>query len=368
FSEGSSTMKAHLMALLAVALPALEALAAPPARPTAQLRVAQQGPPPVVEHRGDYDPAPAPNEYFDEGCNTCAQPDNCCRDYGRLSAGYAFVLVQPHREDDLAFTRTVDDGTFIGTSDATFNQDLDLSPRVWLEYGRTNGLGAKVTYWQFDHASEVVSGSPSAVQVETLQTPVFRGLSLATSNPNETLFAQSDIDIDVLDFEGVKWTDFCCWRLGTTAGIRHAEITQGYQALRFNAAGAAASLLNSRHNFDGVGPTFSVEGRRAFGPLQFYSMARGSLLYGNGSLAFTRVEDIDTAAPLTNQVNFNRNDVLTVAEIQVGLEWHRECCNGNMFFVRTAMEGQVWQGVGSAISEDGDLGFFGFNIALGMSL
>lgn len=362
-------MKAHLMALLAVALPALEALAAPPARPTAQLRVAQQGPPPVVvDQPVDYDPAPAPNEYFDEGCNSCAQPDNCCRDCGRLSAGYAFVMLQPHREDDLAFTRTVDDGTFIGTSDATFDQGLDLSPRVWLEYNRCNGLGAKVTYWKFDHGSPLISDSPSADRVETLQTPVYRGLSLSTSNPNETLFAQSKIDIDVLDLEGVKWTDFCCWRLGTTAGVRYASVSQGYQALRLNVDDEPGAYLNSRHRFDGLGPTFSVEGRRAFGPLEFFSMARGSLLYGNGKLGFARVEDFDTANPLINAVSFSRNDVLTVAEIQVGLEWRRECCNGNMFFVRTAMEGQVWQGVGSAMSEDGDLGFFGFNIALGLSL
>jgi hypothetical protein len=50
------------------------------------------------------------------------------------------------------------------------------------------------------------------------------------------------------------------------------------------------------------------------------------------------------------------------------MEWRSYQCNGGWYFLRTALEGQVWQGAGSATNEDGDLGFFGLNVALGMTL
>ena len=361
---------AALLAMLVVAAPA----------------AAKQPAPHVVQPEEAYDAAPspeayghAPNEpgvygpgpygpeepYFDEGCPTCHSADACCCDMGRLSAGYAFVLVQPHLEDDLAFTNTVADTGFSATSDTTFDNEMELSPRVWLEYGRMNGLGVKVTYWQFDHSSPDRSATPAATGFETITTPTFGDFELTTAIPGEQISAASDIDVDSLDFEGTKWTQFECWRLGTTGGLRYASVAQGYQAALRDANGGFVGAIHSRHRFDGLGPTFSIEGRRPFGCLTFYSMARGSLLFGNGKFGFTAVDNL---AATTLRTSLERNDVLTVAEIGVGIEWRRQCCNGNMFFCRTALEGQVWQGAGSATSEDGDLGFFGLNVALGMSL
>jgi hypothetical protein len=355
-------MKIHLatlLALLAVLLMALECVAAE--------RAVAQGMPPEMHQHEIYEEGPGPDAYFDD-CPTCHSADCCC-DIGRWAAGFAFVIVQPHREDDLAFLSIVDSGTSSTTTDTNFENDTELSPRVWLEYNRGSGLGARVTYWQYDHGSPERSGSPADTGFETIVAPTFGDVEIATNVPGEVYTAVADIDLDVVDLEGTKWTQFECWEFGASGGLRFASVQQGYRGALFDEDGMALAGVDSSHRFDGVGPTFSIEGRRPFGVLTFFSMARGSLLFGNGRSGFTAVEGLGgTTAPFVTRTELERNDVLSVGEIQVGLEWRKYCCNGNWFFCRTAIEGQVWQGAGSARSEDGDLGFFGLNVAFGMTL
>jgi hypothetical protein len=287
---------------------------------------------------------------------------------GRWAAGFAFVIVQPHHENDIAFTSVVNDGSSSTTTDTNFEEDTELSPRIWLEYNRGTGLGARVTYWQYDHGSPERSATPADTGLQTITPPAFGAVDLSTNVPGQRYTAVSDIDLDVIDLEGTKWTQFECWQFGTTGGLRFASLSQAYRGTLSAAGGTALGSIDSSHRFDGIGPTFSIEGRRPFGSLTFFSMARGALLFGNGESGFTALEGIGGTAPFTTRASLERNDVLSVGEIQVGLERRKYCCNGNWFFCRTALEGQVWQGAGNAVNEDGDLGFFGLNVAFGMTL
>ena len=97
-----------------------------------------------------------------------------------------------------------------------------------------------------------------------------------------------------------------------------------------------------------------------------FAKARGSLLYGDGESSLSAGEDLDLATPILTTHATNRDDLLSIAEIQVGLQWHSACYHVYQPFLTVAMEGQMWHGAGSATSEEGTLGFFGLNAGAGL--
>lgn len=310
-------------------------------------------------------------------CPDCHQ-QQCCCNRGCLAAGFAFVMVRPHFENDVAFIDTIDDGN-VSTrqTDTSFDYDMELSPRVWLEYCRSNHLGIRATWWSFDHASPQLQATVDE-DGEEINSPVrfiranavaFEPLDLSARGDGDIFRTQASLDLDAIDLEGTKWTDFCTWQFGTTAGLRYASLQQDYASFVTTSEGQPLNAFVASHRFEGLGPTLSLEMRRPMGCWTWFSMARGSLLFGDGKFGFIAFENLDsTAGPLTTEVTRQRNDVLPVGELQVGLEWSKTYCNGGRFFGRAALEGQLWQGAGTHTEEDGYLGFFGFHAALGMTL
>jgi hypothetical protein len=97
-----------------------------------------------------------------------------------------------------------------------------------------------------------------------------------------------------------------------------------------------------------------------------FAKARGSLLYGDGESSLSAGEDLDLATPFTTTRTTSRDDLLSIAEIQVGLQWHSPYYQVYQPFFTVAMEGQMWHGAGNATSEEGTLGFFGFTTGAGL--
>src|SRR5690606_1729620 len=62
----------------------------------------------------------------------------------------------------------------------------------------------------------------------------------------------------------------------------------------------------------------------------------------------------------------SRDDLLSIAEIQVGLQWHSPYYQVYQPFFTVAMEGQIWNGAGNATSEQGTPGSFGFTSGAGL--
>ncbi|MEQ8838677.1 MAG: hypothetical protein RID07_17865, partial [Lacipirellulaceae bacterium] len=78
-------------------------------------------------------------------------------------------------------------------------------------------------------------------------------------------------------------------------------------------------------------------------------------------------EDLDLSTPFTTTRTTLRDDLLSIGEARVGLQWLGDVHdNGLQWMFSTAMEGQIWGNAGSASSEDADLGFFGFNVGGGV--
>ena len=80
------------------------------------------------------------------------------------------------------------------------------------------------------------------------------------------------------------------------------------------------------------------------------------------------VDDADLTTPFNTSRTTNRDDLLSIGEIQLGFRWQSLARRGQPYrpFLTAAVEGQTWNGAGSATSEDGSLGFFGFSTGAGL--
>jgi hypothetical protein len=89
-------------------------------------------------------------------------------------------------------------------------------------------------------------------------------------------------------------------------------------------------------------------------------------LFGDSTSRLNAIEDQDLDAQLTTVRTTSRDDLLPVGDVQVGLQWTPASYGVWNPYLHVAMEGQFWGGAGNASSETGNLGFYGFNFALGM--
>jgi hypothetical protein len=285
------------------------------------------------------------------------------------TAGVELTFLKPRFEDNTAFTVTESDGvTFETLSDAQFDYDLELSPRVWLQYEHGDGLGLRAKYWQFQHSAGAASGSPPANGFGRLESPEFSGVSISSAIPTDTYTAMTSMNAYAIDLEGTKCTQFCSWSLGVGAGVRYASVDQDYHAVLVDGTGDARGSIDFQHKIGGIGPTVSLSASRPYGcQLTLFGVARGALLYGDGESSTVVGEDLDLEEAFFTRRTRSREDLLPVGEMQVGVEWAPARCGIWQPLVGMALEGQLWQNVGNASSEEGDLGFFGFSVNVGAS-
>ncbi len=322
------------------------------------------GSPPVAYQGGD--------TYYEDGCETCGLGeclDSCTSVLRRpcWSGGIEFTLLRPHFENNAAFTTLDSDGdTFENFTETQFSHDMQLSPRIWIEALGGESLGFRAIYWQFDHPSAAATGTPPANGFGRITPQPFGSIDLSTTVPGSQFTANSDINAYSVDLELTKTISWGKCGILTSFGVRLAEIEQRYLGNLQDETGAQTGTMNFVHDLSGVGPTVSVRTQRPFTrQLSAFGVARGSLVFGEGTSSLTAVEDLDLDDQLTTAIFSSRDDLLPIGELQVGLQWV-PVCNGQLApYVHVAFESQIWGGAGNASSEDGNLGFFGFNVAVG---
>jgi hypothetical protein len=287
---------------------------------------------------------------------------------GKLNSGFAFTFLVPQFGDNIAFTTSQSDGaSFDQITPNQFDYGLKAGGRVWLEYICPSDLGLRARYWYFDHAADPLSASPSANGFGRITTPEFGDIDISTTVPGEVMSAGSGLSLNTVDLEGTKGIAFASATLDVSAGVRYGTYKQDYLAQLHGVDGALQGEIDFRHSYDGVGPTLALEARRELlGELSVFSMARGSLLFGYRRSALDGGEDLDLNTPFTTTSTNRRLDTLPIAEMQLGLDWQAMVAPTATLFAQIAMEAQWWQGIGSAATESGDLGLFGFNTAVGM--
>ncbi len=304
--------------------------------------------------------------------NTCGVQDPCgdtsCRPRTRLYGGFEATFLKPRFEENPAFMIRTDDGAGAVThTDTEFDYDLEFSPRVWLGADVCDGLGWRVSWWQFDHPAATSTASPPANNLGELTHPEFADVDISSTIPTDTFSAASGLNAYTIDLEATKQTGFGRWGLGLSCGLRYAFAEQTYLAQLRDVGNTLLGQINYRHSLEGFGPTMSLRAYRPWSSrLGMYCLARGSVLFGDGASTLSAGEDLDLITPITTTQTTNRDDLLSIGEIQLGLQWRGWRWRALRPFVSTAIEGQVWNGAGNASSETGTLGLFGFNTSLGV--
>ncbi len=306
----------------------------------------------------------------------CGDPV-CCEVYipsnsrAAFFAGFEATFVKPRFENNVAFTTMEADGaSFESFTDTEFDCDLEFTPRAFLGWRYGDKVGLRATWWQFDHAAATASANPPANGFGSITHPAFGAVDISSVIPTDTFTAAADLNAYTIDIEATRETSFCGWDLGVAGGVRYARSEQGYSAeLRDNATALRGSI-DYRQSIEGFGPTISLSAYRPIaGDAGFFCKARGSVLFGDGKSTLAAVEDADLMTPFNTSRTTNRDDLLSIGEIQLGFRWQSLDKRGQPYrpFLTAALEGQVWNGAGNATSEDGSLGFFGFNTGAGLT-
>jgi hypothetical protein len=147
-------------------------------------------------------------------------------------------------------------------------------------------------------------------------------------------------------------------------GLRFAHLNQDYNAswLSIPTDPTQDTVLNtllSGHNFDGIGPVVSLEGRYAMGSSGFAILAnaRGALLFGSGtqSVLLDTMENDSTGALVSESILTRSQStcgVLPMAELELGVEWGQKI-GFAQFSLQAMMVGQAWFYAGNAANQDG---------------
>ncbi len=306
-------------------------------------------------------------------CGTgCCDTVGCtgCNRGAKFFAGYEATFLQPRFSDNVAFTTTESDGaTFSTITDTEFNYDYDYAPRVHFGWEHQDGVGLRATWWQLDANADTETTNPPANGFGSITHPTFGTVDISTTIPTDIFTASSSIEAYTVDLEGTKQTSFCGWDLGVGGGLRYANLEQTYLAQMSDNANTLRGEIDYQSSIEGFGPTISLNASRPITRrMVLFSKARGSLLFGDGESSLTAGEDLDLVSPFTTNRTTSRDDILSIAEIQIGVKWRGNDRSHSIFnpFWSLALESQYWDGVGNATSEDGSIGFFGGNVAVGL--
>lgn len=319
-------------------------------------------------------------------CDSCSGDDCCCIGCGEpvccetcgpcllppaWYAGFEATFVKPRFEDNVAFTRMEADGaSFESFTDTEFDYDLEFTPRVFVGWQDNSGIGLRATWWQFDHAAATETANPPANGFGAITHPAFGSVDNSSVIPTDTFSAASDLNAYTIDLEATREKQFSAWDVSVAGGIRYAYSEQSYSAELRDNADTFRGSIDFRQSIEGFGPTISLSAYRPIATdAGIFCKARGSVLFGDGESTLTAVEDADLTTPFNTSRTTGGDDLLSIGEIQVGFRWQSLGRRGQTYrpFLSAALEGQIWNGAGNATSEDGALGFFGFNTGAGVS-
>jgi hypothetical protein len=305
----------------------------------------------------------------DTACGDCV--GGCFQTHGLgWFVGFEATYLRPHFDNNTAFTVTQSDGaTAESTNEVDFNYDLVFNPRVFLGWQDCDGSGVQVSWWQFDHSPEMLSDNPPSNGFGNISPPPFGSVDISTNVPTDVFTASSNLKLYAIDFEGTRQLMMGCWNIDMSGGVRYAFAEQHYLAQTRDSGNDLRGQINFRHSIEGIGPTIALNAQRILTPtLSTFYKARGSVLFGQGESRLAAGEDLDLANSFTTTSTTSRDDLLSIAEVQVGMRWQARPNQYRIFipFFSAALEGQVWNGAGSAASESGNLGFLGFNTGFGV--
>jgi hypothetical protein len=256
-------------------------------------------------------------------------------------AGAELPILKPHVDTILAGDSPfLDIGLAIRDIPQVRDFDYDASPRVWVGYVGCSGLGIRARWWQFD-------------ETEGTEGPIYDEFGNLIFDGR----VDGGLELSATDFEV---TDTIClgptWQLLLSGGVRYAEF-RFFGQIDGDLGGVGEGASGIEDYFDGIGATVAAELRRSLcWDLGLFASVRGSVLFGDEVFG---VFD-DFVVPLS--FRFEESAIVRpVWEIQLGLDWSREICDGVHFVTRALGEVQYWD----SIRDEYAIGLAGITLTAG---
>jgi hypothetical protein len=277
--------------------------------------------------------------------------------------------MRPYFKTDPAFR--VESGVFPNFANRVieFGLGTQFVPEINIGVVGANDLGFRVGWWGF------ATGDHQTVTGVLAESANPLGLSISTFPfTTDIVAADAHLNMNVWTFEATQDWQVCKCTMMAAGGLRYAHIAQQFSAVDLT----TGSFVRSGHNFDGIGPTLYLRGRRPCGCSGAYLFgdARGSLLVGRFKQSAFETFVGTTATETVDNADSSRM-VMAEGELELGAGWRRDC-GGIDTFVEIGVTGQIWSEVGNSSRStlgsegsgggiDNNLGLMGITIRAGIN-
>ncbi|QDT62814.1 Lpg1974 family pore-forming outer membrane protein [Calycomorphotria hydatis] len=284
--------------------------------------------------------------------------------------GFDFVFLKPRFGRNDAFF--MEDPTAGTGQNYALHHDFKTGWRVWAELVGDDDFGGRVRWFTFDQAAERYEYTANATSTYTVRlndqfaNPTNTGdIFVLPASAGDNIRVSGGLDVDVFDAEMSQRIRMNNWLFNVGGGFRYGKVTQDSNVTLSDAGGVIASS-QSNNSFHGIGPVAFAEMRRPIGcsGLSILANVRGSMLYGDHKDSIVNFDS--TAVTTTQQYHTNNQDLIPIAEMQLGVEWSVWLSNISVFSIQVAWETQTWFGTGNTRTRDDDLGFDGFTAAMAL--
>ncbi len=276
--------------------------------------------------------------------------------------GFSFMFTKLHFHE--SFRAMVTEPSTGKLDLIPYGQQYELTPRVWLGFQGSNGIGVRATFWDYyyrDGGLRLVNDGtrfPGA----TVTSTMFPAL-ISTVFPGDALAVNTFLSAATLDLEGTYEVRIRQAEVLLSGGLRYGNFDQRYGA---TVTGLAPASLRWSREFEGLGPTVGADMNLPLFGTRFYATggARLSFLFGEKTLARRVVNDLSPIAGPPVVVLKDAEEVSGAYATRLGLGRKRKTRFGD-FFAEGAYEAQLWTAGGAPTLTF--LGFNSFNVSLGWS-
>jgi hypothetical protein len=252
--------------------------------------------------------------------------------------------IRPVWRHNPAFATAETVGTVTTVAQTDFDYDYSFAPVVRGGYRSDCGFGVQGRAWWYDDDQSFNLINPGTVAIDSA-APL--GLQNLSTTAGDALEYASSLEIQSFDLMLTYPVHANCVCFDVGFGARYVRIVQEYNHIEDPLADDLIDAVFSEHDFDGIGPSVSLEGRWDLCPLALFVNTRYSLLYGQSKFdAFQVVNSVPAAA-----VTQENDDLRPIVELEIGGEYTHHI-GFYQTYVQAAFVAQVWQGAGNSANND----------------
>lgn len=267
--------------------------------------------------------------------------------------GAAAVWAKPHFKEAFQHSRTN-----LATGQQTlvpFNYDYEATPRIWLGFRNSRGMGLRATYWNFDATGTTSTNTADGINLFGAHavTVIFPA-NIFAAIPGSTLTNQDSLEAQITNVYATYDMSLNDIKVSGGVGVRYARLLQSLSSV---VSGPQPASLTWTRQYDGVGPAVDFDLSKRIACSRFSGVAHGSgsFLFGTKRIDRTVLGDMSPQPASPFLTLEEADEVVGIGEFGFGLEWATANSRGTELALRGTYEGQLWAEAGAPT-----LGFLGF--------